>query len=344
MGLRDLENHWPNVLIFIVCWAWASMMFIAPLSQPADTVDLGDKGIVFPQPDNEKKYEHIDSYLVRRVYESGDRNCHQHGSRSIYLNGNQMPYCSRCVAIFVGMAVGALISLLVFVRLDWKWVVAGLVPMAIDGGIQLVTAYESNNILRILTGMPAGLITTLALGGVLYEVGEMFARIQDEKVRSNKVLGKKGPRIPFRARPYIFSGLILLMLTGMITTDYVLHDGYNEEEPDLKLYIYDADFTAVNTSLHPGDEVMEITHVEGGNLDWAMLSIQIGLDSTTYHCSVMSVENKPYDRYTNHITQTGDVVNVTLLDDELPAGSVVSVTIKDGPEVIWRTDNNITIK
>ena len=344
LNLSNLQTHWPNLLIFVICLLWASMMFIAPLSQPPDTIDLGEKGLVHPQLDTEHKYKHIDNYLIRRIYESGDRNCHQHGDRSVYINGNQMPYCSRCVAIFVGITLGALISLLVFIRLDWKWVVAGLIPMAIDGSVQLVTSYESNNILRIATGIPAGLITTLALGGVLYELGNMIARSRAENMFKLKMEGKKGPRIPYWLRSLAIASAIILGICGFVAADYALHNGYREEEEEkLALEAEDAPYFTLNDTLLSGEDIIRIHHSAGPNLDWAKYTISINDGNYSHPARVKKLNGQEYDRFTNHITEVGDNVIITLVSGELPTAIDVSITIKKGTTTIWSSSGSIII-
>jgi uncharacterized membrane protein len=318
-------------------------MFIAPLSQPADTIDLGDSGLVHPQLDNEKKYKHIDNYFVRRVYESGDRNCHQRGSRSVYINGNEMPYCTRDMAIFVGMAIGALISLFVFVKIDWKWVVAGLIPMAIDGTTQLITSYESNNILRMATGLPAGMITTLALGGVLFELGLMISRSREEKMALFKAQGKKGPKIPYWLRSVAIASAIILGICGLVAADYAMHDGYREEEVKLALTAEDAPYFTTNTTLLPGEDVVLIQHKDGPNLDWAKLSIIIRWEDRFYNGGVLKINGNDYNRYSNHITEKGDTVIITLVNEELPTLSNISVTLREGSKTIWSSSEDIII-
>lgn len=48
----------------------------------------------------------------------------------------------------------------------------GLIPIGLDGGLQLLTSYESNNLFRLLTGGLAGIVTTLALGWVIYDMSK----------------------------------------------------------------------------------------------------------------------------------------------------------------------------
>ena len=75
--------------------------------------------------------------------------------------GYKLPVCSRDVAIYLAMLAGTL--LLPFVRrvesTDWpdKWLlVAACVPIAIDGGTQLLGMRESSNFLREITGAIVG--------------------------------------------------------------------------------------------------------------------------------------------------------------------------------------------
>lgn len=307
MKIGNLELYWPNILIFAICLFWAFLMFFAPLSQPPDTIDLGDEGIVHPKPDLEEKYQHIDNYLIRRVYESGDRNCHQHGSRSIYILGNEMPYCSRCVAIFVGMAVGAFIAMVHYVRVDWKWVVAGLIPMGIDGSIQLVTSYESNNILRILTGFPAGLITTLALGGVLFEVSKVWQEHRKEKTQELKERGLK-PKVPYWAIDALIISGILILLSGLVVADYVAHNGYNDddEETALELVVVDADHDPNDDLFTAGQDVYYVQHTGGTNIDWEHVDAFVKTANGTFPLKVETLNDENYNKYTNHIMGEGD--------------------------------------
>ena len=75
--------------------------------------------------------------------------------------GYKLPVCSRDVAIYLAMLLGALV--LPFVRRVesdlWpnKWLlVAACIPIAIDGGTQLVGMRESSNSIRMITGFVVG--------------------------------------------------------------------------------------------------------------------------------------------------------------------------------------------
>jgi len=125
------------------------------------------------------------------VYYLGDIECHQISSRTIYLNGNEMPVCARDASLFLFLSVGLMIAAVVkpedsvsrmFLslfptgmrsRLEkgnrpvfFTWLVSllCLAPIALDGGLQLVTPYESTNALRFITGIPSGIVIGLILG------------------------------------------------------------------------------------------------------------------------------------------------------------------------------------
>ncbi len=125
------------------------------------------------------------------VYYLGDVECHQISSRTIYLNGNEMPVCSRDASLFLFFSVGLMIAAVVkpdfavsrmllrlfparmrgplekgnrpiyFVLL---LAILFVGPLAADAGMQLITSYESTNPLRFLTGIPSGIFLGLIIG------------------------------------------------------------------------------------------------------------------------------------------------------------------------------------
>ena len=120
----------------------------------------------------------IENPLARFFYDAGDVNCHQNSTRSFFLNENQMPFCARDTAIFLGMAIGVLIIMFYIMELNIFWILAGLMPMAIDGGLQLIGLHTSTNFLRFMTGIIAGIVVGIALG---YIVGEFSGLLKDRK-------------------------------------------------------------------------------------------------------------------------------------------------------------------
>jgi len=124
--------------------------------------------------------------LAAFVYSFGDLNCHQKHERSWEINGNQLAVCARDVGLFMGLAIGALLwrkrglnrwtlrdsFLSVFSdrKIEFLYendrrmsamitlLALGVIPIGIDGFTQLLTSYESTNLIRLITGMMAGFI------------------------------------------------------------------------------------------------------------------------------------------------------------------------------------------
>jgi len=122
----------------------------------------------------------------RIMYYIGDIGCHQKESRSFILNENQMPVCVRDTGIFIGMTSAIFLSLFVNPSEDFLENLSGfyfkkmkkricfiltvllLLPLILDGFLQLLTSYESNNTIRFFTGICAGTsISFLALSALL---------------------------------------------------------------------------------------------------------------------------------------------------------------------------------
>lgn len=91
--------------------------------------------------------------------------CHQLPERSFFLLNHQLPVCARCTGIYYGAFLGSF-----FARRKspspWYLVIA-LIPMALDGGTQLLFR-ESSNILRLATGLIAGFAVVFYLYAGLF--------------------------------------------------------------------------------------------------------------------------------------------------------------------------------
>jgi uncharacterized membrane protein len=141
--------------------AWLVLVVAAPFLLPAGSVtDLSGRA---SSVDN---YEQISKMnpLPGAIYLFGDMNCHQLADRSFYLNGNEMPFCSRDVGIFIGLTAGMLVVLLLSPRFSWPLLLVLMLPILVDGGVQLTGWYESNNALRLLTGVLGGIGGSYFLG------------------------------------------------------------------------------------------------------------------------------------------------------------------------------------
>ena len=91
-----------------------------------------------------------DNLLVRRRYIGDDD------------HGWKVAICQRDVAIYGSMFLTGLIFALArfrFPRLSWKLYLMFLIPMALDGGAQLIGVHASNWVLRTITGVLFGVAT-----------------------------------------------------------------------------------------------------------------------------------------------------------------------------------------
>jgi uncharacterized membrane protein len=100
---------------------------------------------------------HGHAVLARGIYAAYRLVCHQRPERSFHLYGHKMAFCERDLAIY-GTATLLLLGY-ALARLRWqpralptRWLVALSLPMAVDGGTQLIGLRESTWELRVVTG------------------------------------------------------------------------------------------------------------------------------------------------------------------------------------------------
>ena len=87
--------------------------------------------------------------------------CHQRPDRSLFFRGRQLPLCARCTGELAGILAAAATFAL------WHpgpaAALALLLPLVADGGLQALTAYESGNGRRLVTGALFGYGLTVLL-------------------------------------------------------------------------------------------------------------------------------------------------------------------------------------
>ncbi len=140
--------------MFAVTTTWLALVVASPFMVPKGT--LTDLSGAVGYKDNSELFSQLDP-LPRAVYYVGDSQCHQLASRSYFLNDNQMPFCSRDLGLFIGLAAASGVALFLTISVNPLLLLFGLAPIGIDGGLQAVTSYESTNTLRIVTGIIAGI-------------------------------------------------------------------------------------------------------------------------------------------------------------------------------------------
>jgi len=92
--------------------------------------------------------------------------CHRKPERSFFWRGKQFPTCARCTGIHLGyLSIFVLFTNIVYI--PFLLSVLMILPTYLDGLIQALTKYESSNIIRVSTGIMAGIgsMSILAIVG-----------------------------------------------------------------------------------------------------------------------------------------------------------------------------------
>ena len=156
--------------LFVIFSLWILLQFLAPLFLPSNSVN--DLSGLVAVSDNENIIKDM-GFPSNFIYSCGDRLCHQIADRSFFINGNQMPFCSRCTAIWLGLTIGLVFMVFYKITLNEKFlfvILIGIVPIGIDGVGQLFGFWESTNIIRVVTGLLIGIVCGLAIGVIIDEI------------------------------------------------------------------------------------------------------------------------------------------------------------------------------
>ena len=181
--MKHRENRLKNIIFifFLVFLIWILLQFLAPVALPTGSVT--DFSGIVGFSDNQNVIRNM-SYPWNVVYTSGDRLCHQQVDRSLFLNENQMPFCTRCTAIWLGLVIGLGFLVLYTIELNEKFlfvILFSLIPIGIDGVGQLFGFWESTNIIRFFTGILAGGCCGVAIGIIVDEIKTIYIRNDSKK-------------------------------------------------------------------------------------------------------------------------------------------------------------------
>ncbi|MEC8073904.1 MAG: DUF2085 domain-containing protein [Candidatus Thermoplasmatota archaeon] len=149
-----------NKTSFVLLWGWLSLLLFSPYM--IDNGTTGDLSGVVGKYDNKEVIEEM-NFLAKFIYYVGDLNCHQLSQRSYSYNDNQMSFCVSDTGIFLGLVLGFMYASRKKIVLTLPLVIATLLPIGLDGTIQLLTDYESTNPKRLITGLIAGVVTGIAI-------------------------------------------------------------------------------------------------------------------------------------------------------------------------------------
>lgn len=82
--------------------------------------------------------------------------CHQIPDRSFFIGKYQFPLCARCTGVLLGYIV-AIVLLLLQVVMPIYLCIDFMLPLILDGSVQLLFCIMSNNGRRITTGFLFGI-------------------------------------------------------------------------------------------------------------------------------------------------------------------------------------------
>ncbi|MBQ0139498.1 MAG: DUF2085 domain-containing protein [Kurthia sp.] len=82
--------------------------------------------------------------------------CHKRPERSFHYKGKPFPVCARCTGLGVGYILSFVVLLIVGL-FKWWLIPLLILPTTVDGVGQLFNKWQSTNIRRFITGVPAGI-------------------------------------------------------------------------------------------------------------------------------------------------------------------------------------------
>lgn len=109
-----------------------------------------------------KHFEDISDYgrIISRFI------CHRIPERTFQIKGTYFPVCSRCTGLYTGAILYYIYALFNFINYSQTVIIISFVcilPLLTDGISQFLGLRESNNILRFITGLMAGISVFLIL-------------------------------------------------------------------------------------------------------------------------------------------------------------------------------------
>jgi uncharacterized membrane protein len=85
--------------------------------------------------------------------------CHRIPERTFNIHGHYFPVCARCTGFYIGAFSFFIFVYFFYVNYSTSLIILAvfmLIPSLLDGFTQLLSFRESNNLLRLLTGLIGG--------------------------------------------------------------------------------------------------------------------------------------------------------------------------------------------
>ena len=85
--------------------------------------------------------------------------CHQIPERTFKIKGHYFPVCSRCTGFYIGAFAYFIYVYFIYVQCNFTLILLAflmIIPTVLDGITQLIGSRNSNNVLRLITGLIGG--------------------------------------------------------------------------------------------------------------------------------------------------------------------------------------------
>ena len=161
--------------------------------------------------------------------------CHRIPERSFFFRGHQFPVCARCTGFYISLAIYFIYAYFNYVDYDLNLLILAiilLVPAFLDGTTQLFQFRQSNNILRLITGLLGGIGLGILVKSLKYYIFIYFAIIQALKVLNYPYMIFTGFRLVliFFLKVLNYYILILFVLVLFVFTVHPLVQNVKEKE------------------------------------------------------------------------------------------------------------------
>ena len=99
--------------------------------------------------------------------------CHRKPERSFFINNYQFPVCARCTGFYIMLLTYFVYTYFFYVNYNYFLILFStllLITTIIDGTTQLKGLRESNNYLRLFTGLIGGLGLGIIIKAIKYYI------------------------------------------------------------------------------------------------------------------------------------------------------------------------------
>lgn len=161
MSVKVVRNVLLAISAIVLVWS-----FFAPLFCQTGTVKGldGNVGTI----DNWSLWQSLNPFSAT-IYVIGDFFCHQMESRVFMINGNEMPFCVRDIALLIGFAVGMVIVSELELRRSKRTDIFAVVSFALIIADWAFQHFTDTNIAftRFVTGILAGVAIAFVICFIL---------------------------------------------------------------------------------------------------------------------------------------------------------------------------------